>query len=354
LASPHAGFVHHTEPGGYERLISSLEDHWEAFESLSGGWGAGGLALMRSERLLETGRPSAALDMAERAQAEADCHGQGDIVLAASLVTMRAALALKRPETALRTLKTLPSAPPGQEGRYRPAEAVRGYVAMNLGRLEDLEDWGRVRPLSSIPPWTRHGAFFSLIVHARALAARREWDALPGLSERLGAVFKARRSVLGMVHALTLEAIARWSRDGVEASLAVFRKAVDLAAPDHLVTIPAEPGRLVIPLLARAREDPSLARHHDYLDEVMALARVFDSLAETAEPEERAPRRLTARERDFLDHVVLGRSNQQIAELYKVKKVTVTKALSNAYRKLGAKNRSQAVHHLMSGRSSGP
>jgi LuxR family maltose regulon positive regulatory protein len=349
LGSPHAGFLHHREPGGYQNLVSAVEGHWRAFEGLCGGWGSGGLSLMKAELALETGNFERALDLAERAQAEAECHHQDDIALAAALVTLRAYQARKAPAKAQELLRALPASDGGPDGLWNAAAIIKAYVSFNFGQPQDLEQWGRDWPLDTMPPWTRHGTLFGLIVHARALALRRENSALLNLTGRLEAAFGARRSVLGLVHTLTLEAIARWIRDGAEAGLSAFRKAVQLAAPDRLILIPAEYGRLIIPLTVLAQADPALASFRPYLGEVLELARVFDSLTQAPQSDPAGPRQLTARERNFLDQVVLGLSNQQIAELYNVKCVTVTKALSNAYRKLGAKNRSQAVHHLLNG-----
>lgn len=52
---------------------------------------------------------------------------------------------------------------------------------------------------------------------------------------------------------------------------------------------------------------------------------------------------LAPRERQVLELAASGKSNIAIAEALGIKPVTVTKALSRAYAKLGAKNRSEAV-----------
>ncbi|MCW5774715.1 MAG: helix-turn-helix transcriptional regulator, partial [Rhodospirillaceae bacterium] len=52
---------------------------------------------------------------------------------------------------------------------------------------------------------------------------------------------------------------------------------------------------------------------------------------------------LTQRERETFEALVGGRSNAEIASLLGISEVTVKIHLQNVYRKLGAKNRSDAV-----------
>lgn len=58
--------------------------------------------------------------------------------------------------------------------------------------------------------------------------------------------------------------------------------------------------------------------------------------------------KFTAREKQIIDLVIKGLNNRQIAESLAIQRVTVTKALSNVYRKLDVKNRTQAISRLLS------
>jgi DNA-binding NarL/FixJ family response regulator len=60
--------------------------------------------------------------------------------------------------------------------------------------------------------------------------------------------------------------------------------------------------------------------------------------------------RLSAREREVLDHVLLGRANEGIAFQLGIARATVAKHLENAYRKLGVQNRTAAAALLDSTR----
>jgi DNA-binding NarL/FixJ family response regulator len=60
--------------------------------------------------------------------------------------------------------------------------------------------------------------------------------------------------------------------------------------------------------------------------------------------------RLSAREREVLDHVLLGKANDAIALELGIARATVAKHLEHAYRKLGVHNRTAAAALLDSTR----
>jgi DNA-binding CsgD family transcriptional regulator len=81
---------------------------------------------------------------------------------------------------------------------------------------------------------------------------------------------------------------------------------------------------------------------------------VADPLLEAAlSPKERraapAPRAdpLAPREREVMRFVVQGESNDRIASMLNLRTVTVTKTLTRVYRKLGVRNRAEAVRRYM-------
>jgi DNA-binding CsgD family transcriptional regulator len=57
---------------------------------------------------------------------------------------------------------------------------------------------------------------------------------------------------------------------------------------------------------------------------------------------------LAPREKQTLLLAAQGLSNKEIAQSLNLRPITVAKALSRAYRKLGAQNRAEAVHKLLS------
>jgi len=64
-------------------------------------------------------------------------------------------------------------------------------------------------------------------------------------------------------------------------------------------------------------------------------------------PENGSPT-FTAREKQIIHELLKGLNNRQIADHFSIQRVTVAKALGNVYRKLGVKNRAQAIGALLS------
>jgi LuxR family maltose regulon positive regulatory protein len=161
-----------------------------------------------------------------------------------------------------------------------------------------------------------------------------------------------------------------WEDFGEEEVLAVCREPRDLgllkslAADDLFLTFEPKSGRYryhnlfrsfcraklsAAPedLIDRARLDRRAARwllEHGRADEA-ARFRPPDGARGPA----RERPRFTPREKQIIELVRQGLNNRQIAERLAVQRVTVTKALGNVYRKLGVKNRTQAIGVLLSG-----
>lgn len=111
---------------------------------------------------------------------------------------------------------------------------------------------------------------------------------------------------------------------------------VDEAAKlEALIQAVVEHGREMLPMLRLLREkslnDKRLAGLVDILQSRLSLGI-------------NAACSLAPREMEVLELAAHGKSNPQIAEELNLQTVTVAKALSRAYRKLDAKNRTDAVH----------
>lgn len=95
-----------------------------------------------------------------------------------------------------------------------------------------------------------------------------------------------------------------------------------------------EHGRDMLPLLHKlqemARQDERLAGLAEVIKETIRLDAPQSDL-------------LAPREREVMERVALGESNKEIARALGLQVITVGKCLSRAYRKLGARNRGEAV-----------
>lgn len=336
---PHAGFTLLRTPGGYWEQVELTERSWPELAALSNSLAPGGATLARAEYFLETGRLAENVeDLADQAAQEASCRGETPLALAAGLIKLRLWLAQGRGEQAADFI----SAQLESRETEPMLEEVKAYINCCLGRPEEIPDYlacGHLPPLSERQP---RGVMFSRHIQGRAMLLNGEYARVMGLAQYLRPVLRKRAGVFGLLQALLLETVAAWNLGQTEKALKTLSDALALARPDRLVLPVAEFGALIKPVLkiAAVRGDEFIGRCYKA---VTAYAKAYPARGGKTG----AHFGFTARELQIIEMVIKGLNNRQIAESLAVQRVTVTKALSNVYRKLGVKNRTQATSRLL-------
>lgn len=126
-------------------------------------------------------------------------------------------------------------------------------------------------------------------------------------------------------------------------SAAALTSAIRAVDPHLHVVLMAESGRFT-ELDARAAGAVALATSHLGVAGLVALAR---DVASGTRPPLREPAdtlRLSARERQVLSHLATGATNREIGNRLVLSPDTIKNHVSRAYRKLGARNRLEAVN----------
>lgn len=341
LGSPHAGFLYLTKPGGYEHLVGAGERGWPDYYALSNGCGLGGATLMHAEFLLETGMLDKVEAKALQAIQEAAMREQTSVMLAATLTLARLRLAQKRGDAALalfgaRELEVRKVEHSLLENAF---DLALGYINTCLGRLAELPGWLRNGEVDTLP-LRNAGMAFAYIVQGKALLLQQQYIELLALTKYMRQAYSRYEYLLGFLHSYILEAIAVWHTSGIEGAAPLLQKALELARPDNVYLLFAEYGKDIEPIL---RLMPSNELRDPFLKNLLKQAGTYGRMSEVAIPKEIKDKKLTLREKKMLDLVGKGKNNFEIAQHFSVKRVTVTKALGNVYRKLGVKNRAQAV-----------
>ncbi len=133
-------------------------------------------------------------------------------------------------------------------------------------------------------------------------------------------------------------ALLEYALQGGEARAGRPRDAEEESRLEALLQAIAEEGPEILPFLRHLREK---AETDDRLGGLAEFLRERLALGAGAAPA------LAPREMEVLELAADGASNPQIARSLNLRTVTVAKALSRAYRKLGARNRADAVHKWM-------
>lgn len=228
----------------------------------------------------------------------------------------------------------------------RPVSAMIAQVWVAQGRLDEASAWARSLGLSATdePDYLHE---FSLLTLARLLLARaaqegRE-EALEQaitLLERLLCVAEAGERWGSVIGFLVVHALACQQQGDLAAALASLERALVLAEPAGYVRTFVDEGEAMRGLLRQiAGTSPAHASARRVL-------RAFGSGA----PAEPAPQRvtglvepLTAREAEVLRLIAAGLRNQEIADQLFISLPTVKRHVANAYGKLEASHRTEAV-----------
>jgi len=192
---------------------------------------------------------------------------------------------------------------------------------------------------------------------ARSLLFLGEADrALLGLAKTLSAAETTGR-IGTMIEVHVLRAVALQKRGNISGALAALERALALAEPGGYVRVFVDEGvpmaALLSEFLRARRKAPRDARQHALLGYVGGLLAAFE-LPHTspgipptggyASGTDQPPLdSLTTREREVLELIAEGISNQEIAAKLFIEVSTVKSYVNRIFRKLGAESRTQAV-----------
>src|SRR5215212_1632765 len=185
------------------------------------------------------------------------------------------------------------------------------------------------------------------IARTRLTMARGEHEETLRLLEELRQSAEAAGRTGKLIEILTLQAMALWERSKREQAVGTLTRALALAEPEGYVRTFVDEGAAMGDLLSAALEDrqrnPSGAAGRvpaRYLAKLMA-ALAQDAAAPSLD--ERLPEPVRERELEVLALIAGGKSNAEIARELFVSVSTVKTHINNLYRKLDARNRTQAV-----------
>ncbi|MDL2269133.1 helix-turn-helix transcriptional regulator [Desulfosarcina sp. OttesenSCG-928-A07] len=174
--------------------------------------------------------------------------------------------------------------------------------------------------------------------------AERRYPQLEALAQFLPSFLSRYDNLFGYLHAYTLESIAIYHQHGAKAALPALEKAMELGKSDGILFTLAEYGQHILPLVEHInKNNPG----EPYTRNLLRMTRNYVQVNTSAKSGMPDPTQtLTRREKQILHLVAKSKSNAHIAKHLDISPHTVAKMLSNAYRKLGAKNRIDAIRKM--------
>ena len=338
---PSTLFLYHRKAGDLLGLVEFVEQNYSCYEDLSGGCGKGFESLIRAEYCLESGELDQAELHAYKAIYQAETLEQVSMVICASFVLVRISAA---------------------RGKYGEAKGLLDELAVRVAEsnnpifLDALDlCYGYLGGITNDPlnfaQWLQTGEMkqdiifyqglgFNYLVHARYLLLEGNYLKLEAFCGELHRIFSPFNNLLGHLQAYILDAIVKNQLYGPEIAEKALQQALALGRADGIIMPFAEYGQFINTILSavadREKNDP-------YLDRLLKAVSHYRSNLEAAGRNEEAVFRLTEREMEILKLLLEGKQNREIAGILFIAEVTVKKAISSIYRKLGVSSRAAAV-----------
>jgi LuxR family maltose regulon positive regulatory protein len=239
--------------------------------------------------------------------------------------------------------------------RVRPIPAMRARIWTAQRRLGEAMDWVRDRRLA-VDDNLSYAREFEHATLARLLIARHEasgderslHDAVR-LLERLTIAAEDGGRTGTVIEALVLQSLARQALTDVRGALQPLARALALAEPEGYLRVFVDEGSRMRDLLRHAAARGVAGEY------TRRLLSAFDAptrsvapvappaVAPGARPAAGAVHTLTARELEVLRLIAAGLRNQEIADQLSISLATVKRHVANAYGKLGARHRTEAL-----------
>lgn len=329
-------------PGIFADTVNLLNSDTTHFQAISDGCSAGLPELMQAELLFEQGKLGQVEAFAIKAAYRGSLKEQNTVILCANFVLGRLLVARGQPEKALELVGSGAVQVCGglDSLSAMSIELSKGYLNVCLNRHDDIPQWlheGKMPVFKGI----YQGAPFTRVLHGKGMMLKREWLRLGTYAQEMSSLVGDCSHLFVDLHAKILQAVAAYRLDGLEAGVPFMQEALDLARPDKIILSVAEYGKFVLPLL---RHCFTLAPQDAYLRSVIAFAKRYACYAQQQENAQLPGLHpLKDREKLLLVLASEGKSNNEIALHLSISEAAVKKSFSAIYRKLGVRNRVEAV-----------
>jgi LuxR family maltose regulon positive regulatory protein len=231
--------------------------------------------------------------------------------------------------------------------RARPIPAIRTRLRIAQARLDDATAWMREAKVSADDDLSFLREYEHLTLARLSIARARPASEVVPFLERLQIAALTGGRVGSVIEILVLQSLAQQASGNARAALDPLVEALTFAEPEGFLRVFLDEGDRMRELLrtatARGLAGP-YTRHVLAAFDAPAQPVAAPAPAPAVEQEARQPRGpLTTRELEILRLIAAGLRNQQIADHLSISSATVKRHIANAYGKLDAGHRTEAL-----------
>jgi LuxR family maltose regulon positive regulatory protein len=224
---------------------------------------------------------------------------------------------------------------------HNPVPAERARLSLAQGNLKEATRWVEERGLNEDNK-TSYAKELEYLVLARILLKQNRPNRALTLLERLEIAAKAQERVGSLIEIQVLQALGFQAARKADQAMRALSHALMQAESEGYIRTFVDEGPHMAALLHQA------ALRGITPDYIARLLAVFPSVDEGIRPSSSAAtfpfnEPLSERELEILHLMASGASNQEMAKSLSIALTTAKKHVSNIIRKLGVKNRTQAV-----------
>lgn len=328
--------------GTLEEAVSRCQ--YNPYELVSDGFGRGSEPLVKAEAaLLRCDMQNARL-YAEQAIAEASEKRQYFVMASAYSTLLRRALFLGETETAAKQLEQLRMIVT-DAARENPDQRLTVRMLREALTLAECFFNTSLLRLSEIPPDFLDGSHQSIMAAGLGVPQMYAARAMLATGNPMGALRLCERMVNlpgvcqgARLYSLILSALCRETLSGEGSGRPALMTALTEAQADGIL-LPFAENTDVLPLLQKVKHNGGI--DEKYLTEVKKQCAAYNAVAPKEQTETDVS--LSQRELEVLRLSAQGKTRKAIAEVLEVQEETVKKHLATAYKKLGAKGKTEAA-----------
>jgi len=337
--SPHFLYSYYREKGKLRHTLDTIIDNFNNMIQAADGCGTGCDSVAMAEFAVETGDFHLVELFAYKAIYKAKSAEQLCLIICAKFALARFMLFQGRFNEALDLIEELKEETLKENNPVLNTtfDICQGYLEGCMQRPHMIPEWIQNNDTSSAC-FMYHGMSYYYLVYGKSILLSGDYLKLDAMCDTFNAHFSRFDNLLGFIHNLIYEAIAKKNLLGTVAGKKVLLRALDIAKEDHILMPFAENAAPIMDLLTEIKKEWS--GDADYLNRVIECCETYMAALENMHFNKVL---LSNREREILQLLEKGYKHDEIGGLLFISVTTVRYHIKNIYQKLEVNNKVLAI-----------